>query len=127
MIETIIVVLLAATGAWFAARPILDRDRFGPTELKVAVSDAEVRKLDALKRILELESELAAGSIDRSEFESLRTEHGRDVLQALRELDVAQEADADLIEIEIARLRATLCPNCGAPRSEGARCESCGT
>lgn len=127
MTETVVVILLALTGAWFAARPMFDREQFRLAEPSASVNDAEARKLEALKGILELESELAAGSIDRSEFEILRMERGRDALHATRELDVAREADRDLIEVEIARLRATLCPNCGAPLSEGARCESCGT
>jgi hypothetical protein len=127
MIETIIVVLLSATGVWFAAQPLLDRERFGHTERSASLGDAERRKLESLKAILELESELAAGSIDRSEFDILRGERGREALHAIRELDVGREADGDSIEVEIARLRATLCPGCGAPRAEGARCESCGT
>ena len=127
MIETIIVIVLAGIGAWFAARPLMERERFGLGEQNASVGDAEVRKLEALKAILELESEFAAGSIDQTEFEILRAERGRDALLAIRELDVAREATSDLIEVEIARLRATLCPNCGAPRAEGASCELCGT
>jgi hypothetical protein len=126
MTETIIVVFLAAIGSWFATRPLFDRDRFGPRDLGEA-GDAEVRKAESLQAILELESELAAGAINRSEFEILRAERGRDALRAIRELDVARETDDDEIELEIARLRAKLCPNCGAPRTVGVRCESCGT
>jgi cytochrome c-type biogenesis protein CcmH/NrfG len=127
MTETIIVVLLAATGSWFAARPVLDPKRFGLNDPADAVrNDAETRKLEMLQAILELESEHAAGVIDRSEFEVLRAERGREALHAIRELDIFRENATDEIEVEIARLRATLCPKCGAPRGEGARCESCG-
>jgi hypothetical protein len=126
MTETIIVVLLAVLGSWIAVLPLLNRNRLDLPDVG-DVGDAEMRKAESLQAIIELESELAAGAIGQAEFETLRAERGRDALRALRELDVTREMGDDAIEAEIARLRAQLCPNCGAPRAEGVRCESCGT
>ena len=127
MIETVVVVVLAAVGILYVGRPLL-----GGPEPEVAALDevgveASARKRAALVAILDLEAERDAGKLSAADFESLRAEYESEAVTALRDLDNANNREADDLEAEIAAVRARFeCPTCGAVRSPGKTCPQCG-
>jgi len=94
----------------------------------LSTEEAEARKRAALEAILDMEGELATGKLTEEDFAILRAQYASEAIQALKELDGSSRADAvadDVIEQEIARIRAGMaCPHCGASKT-GGTCERC--
>lgn len=106
MTAVVIVALAALLGLVYAARPL-----FGPRAERpdTARSDALHRKAAALQAILDLDSDLAAGKLEREDHEVFKAMYERDALNAMRELDVAAQSAHDTeLEAEIAAARADL-------------------
>ncbi len=127
MIETVIVVVLAAGLLAWVLVPVLRGSRAAIDESPDA-DDATVRKSAALDALIDLEEDRAVGKLTRADFESLRADYEAEALEALRELDAAARtrSDDELLEAEIAAARRELtCPRCGRIRPEGRSCPQC--
>jgi hypothetical protein len=102
---TLVVAVLAVLALVYVLLPLTRR---APETLVSSGRDAEVRKLQALEAILDLEGELAAGKLSADDYEVFKETYERDALAAMRELDVASQGVADDLEAEIAAARAQL-------------------
>ena len=128
MIGAVIVTVLAIAGLVFVLVPLAKGSVVENEDASPAIDDAREKKNAALAGIVDLEQERDAGKMTPEDFDALRTDYERDVIEALNELDEvgSDQADEDL-EREIADARQKLaCPSCGAPRSVGKPCPRCG-
>jgi rubrerythrin len=121
------VVIVALAGLAYVIAPLFKQDD-ADQGADGRIADAEHRKARSLEAILDLEDDLAGGKITADEVAVLRSEHERDAIEALRELDVLEMTTTeDALEAAIAAERARIaCPVCGARRTEDERCPSCG-
>ena len=106
MIAAAIVGVLALGALAYVLLPL---SRTSPQEGRTDPSDAAIRKGRALESILDMEADLAAGKLNQEDFELYRDVYAREALEAMRELDVAEQTSADTdLEAEIAAARARL-------------------
>lgn len=128
MTAAVVVALLAVVAIAYVVRPI-GRNRT-PFIDESEPDNADDKKRVALTAILDLEEERDGGKLSEAEFRALRARYEHDAVAALRELDqrtTGSELESQL-EREIASARDRLrCRTCGAPRSDGERCPSCGS
>lgn len=129
MIPALVVVALASVALVYVALPLLRGARREAIDAPGPAEEAEARKRAALVAILDLESERAMGKLSGEDFEKLRAGYESEAVAALRELDALADStrDDDELELEIAKIREQLkCPSCGAPRTPGGACATCG-
>lgn len=123
MIPTLVVAIVAVAFAAWVLAPLKSGRRIAPTDTTARLDDALARKRRALEAIIDLERERDAGKLSATDLDDLKRDHEKDALEALREIELLQQADADALEDEIAAVRERLaCPVCGAPRAEGLSC-----
>lgn len=129
MIPALVVAALASVALLYVVLPLGRDARREPAEVPTPADEAAARKRAALVAIIDLENERDVGKLSRDDFEKLRTEYEAEAVAAVRELDALTEDSTwdDDLEIEIARIREQLkCPTCGAPRTPGGACATCG-
>jgi hypothetical protein len=135
VIPVLIVAVLAVIALVWVLGPIrrgVGRDVDPDSRVEEAVAQKEA----ALTAIVDIENERELGKLSDADFEVLRAEYEREALAALRALEAAEIADEDdRLEAEIAALKAQLgsvsstatCPECGADRTPGRPCPTCGS
>lgn len=129
MTSTLVVAALAVGALAYVALPLRGgprRETLGPP---TSAEQAGSRKRAALVAIIDLEEERDVGKLSSRDFDELRGEYEAEAVAALRELDALADStwDDERLELEIAKVREQLkCPTCGAPRTPGGACATCG-
>lgn len=128
MIYAFVIAALAVAALAFVAAPIRRKDEATAADPAL---ELEEQKVVALTAILDLESERDVGKLSEEDFVELRAVYEAQALDALHRLDAVVDEGDDPLESEIARVRARLsasrCPECGAPRRPGTdACPRCG-
>ena len=105
MIAEVIVVAAAIAGSVYVAKGFT---RSPQPDVDPPASDAAARKMRALDAILDLEAEVASGKLSEEDFAAFKTDHAKEALAAIRELDVSAASESDELELEIAAARERL-------------------
>ena len=123
MIPAVVVAFLSLALAVWVLAPLRQRRRQPSSAAMLRLEEAVARKNRSLEAIIDLERERDAGKLSAVDFEVLKGEQEREALEALREIDLLEQADGDALEGAIAEARERLaCPACGAPRLHGSTC-----
>lgn len=129
MISALVVAALASLALVYVSLPLRHGARREPAHVSSPADEAAARKRAALVGIIDLENERDVGKLSSEDFDKLRAEYEAEAVTALRELDALTDStwDDDELELEIAKIREQLkCPTCGAPRTPGGACATCG-